>query len=378
MRILHIITGLGNGGAENTLYKVCKYDTKNKHIVISITTKGKYFSILKDMGVEVYSLNLKFYNISKLVKLIKLINFLKPDILQTWLIMGDLLGSILGKLAGVKNIVWNIHFSNLKIDSSKLRNILIIKILSKLSFYIPKRIIVVSKDGLKNCKKLGYCKKKLIFIPNGYELTIFNYNKNKEYLFRKKLKIQKQLPILGNVSRFDPIKDHDMLLKALSIVRKKRNFLCILVGLNMNKKNKVLINKIKELNLYQNIILLGSKNNIPEIMNGLDLHILTSISEAFPNVVVEAMACQTPCIATNVGDCAFIIGKTGWLVPPKNPIKLAKVLENALSEIGSQKWNKRRKQSRERIKKNFHIDRMIKSLNNLWSQILDKNSKEII
>ena len=59
MRILHIITGLGNGGAENTLYKVCKYDTKNKHIVISITTKGKYFSILKDMGVEVYSLNLK-------------------------------------------------------------------------------------------------------------------------------------------------------------------------------------------------------------------------------------------------------------------------------------------------------------------------------
>ncbi len=378
MRILHIITGLGNGGAENTLYKVCKYDTKNKHIVISITTKGKYFSILKDMGIEVYSLNLKFYTIFKLVKLIKLINFLKPDILQTWLIMGDLLGSIFGKLAGVKNIVWNIHFSNLKIDSTKLRNILIIKILSKLSFYIPKRIIVVSKDGLKNCKKLGYCKKKLIFIPNGYELIIFNYNKNKEYLFRKKLKIQKQLPILGNVSRFDPIKDHDMLLKALSIVRKKRNFLCILVGLNMNKKNKVLINKIKELNLYQNIILLGSKNNIPEIMNGLDLHILTSISEAFPNVVVEAMACQTPCIATNVGDCAFIIGKTGWLVPPKNPIKLAKVLENALSEIGSQKWNKRRKQSRERIKKNFHIDRMIKSLNNLWSQILDKNTKEVI
>ena len=374
MRVLHIITGLGNGGAENTLYKLCKYDHKNKHIVISITTKGKYFSILKNMGIEVYYLNLKFYSIFKFFKLIRLIYFLKPEIIQTWLIIGDLLGGIAGRLAGGKNIVWNIHFSNLKLDSTKLRNLIIIKILARLSYLIPKRTIIVSKDGLKNCKNLGYSKKKLIFIPNGYELSIFNFDKKQEFYFRKKFKIKKNIPIIGNVSRYDPIKDHNTLFKALTLIKQKKiNFLCILVGLNMNKKNRNLTSDINKLDLKKNIKLLGSKKNISEIMNGLDIHILTSKSEAFPNVVVEAMACKTPCIATNVGDCSSIIGDTGWLAPPQNPIKLARVIEIALSEIGKKKWKKRRNQARLRIKRNFDISRMIKSFNNLWTLINKKN-----
>ncbi|MDA7476488.1 glycosyltransferase [Candidatus Pelagibacter ubique] len=373
MKVLHVITGLGNGGAENTLFKVCKYDSKNKHIVISITSKGKYFHILKNMGIEVYCLNLKFYSIFKFFKLIKLIYYLKPEIIQTWLIIGDLLGGIAGRLAGFENIVWNIHFSNLKLDSTKLRNIFIIKILARLSYLIPKRTIVVSRDGLKNCKKLGYSEKKLIFIPNGYELSIFNFNKKQELFFRKKFKIKKKIPIIGNVSRYDPIKDHNTLLKALSFVRKKNiNFLCILVGLNMNKKNKNLRNDIEKLDLKKNIKLLDSKKNIAEVMNGLDIHILTSKSEAFPNVIAEAMSCKTPCIATNVGDCSFIIGKTGWLAPPQNPIKIAKVIEIAFKEIGTTKWKKRRNQSRLRIKRNFNISRMIKSFNDLWTQINEK------
>ena len=235
---------------------------------------------------------------------------------------------------------------------------------------------MVSKDGIKNCKNLGYCKKKLIFIPNGYELDIFNYSKRQELFFKKKLKIKKDIPIIGSVSRYDPIKDHITLLNALSLVRLKNiEFICILIGLNINKKNKALTNQIKLLNLKKNIKLLGNKKNIAEVMNGLDIHILSSKSEAFPNVVVEAMACKTPCIATNVGDCSFIIGKTGWLVPPQDPIKLAKVVEIAFAEIRSKNWNKRRNQARLRIKQNFDISKMVKSLNKLWFQIFNNQSK---
>ena len=105
LRVVHIITGLGDGGAENTLYKVCKNDFKNQHIVISLTNLGKYRSLIKNLGVKVYNIDLKFYSILKFFFLIKLIRSLKPNIIQTWLIMGDLVGGIAGRLAGIKNIL---------------------------------------------------------------------------------------------------------------------------------------------------------------------------------------------------------------------------------------------------------------------------------
>ena len=370
-KILHIITGLGDGGAENTLFKVCKYDTENKHIVISLTNLGKYEFLLKNIGIKVYNLDLKFYSILKFLFLIKLIRYIKPDIIQTWLIMADLIGGIAGRIAGIKNIIWNIHFTNLKLDSTKLRNLLIIRVLAKLSYLIPKKTVVVSKSGIKNCKNLGYSNKKLIFIPNGYELNIFKYSKHQEKNFKKKFKIKKNIPIIGNVSRYDPIKDHNTLLEALSLILlRKKNFFCFLVGSGLSIKNENLRSQIIKLGLENNVKLLGTKKNITEIMNGLDVHILTSKSEAFPNVVVEAMACRTPCIVTNVGDCSSIIGKTGWLVPPQNPARLAKKIESVFNQIGSKDWNKRRNESRLRIKENFDISRMIKSLNYLWIKVL--------
>ena len=61
MKILHIITGLGNGGAEHTLYKICKYDNSNAHIVISLKGPDKYFSFLKKIGIKTYCLDIKFF-----------------------------------------------------------------------------------------------------------------------------------------------------------------------------------------------------------------------------------------------------------------------------------------------------------------------------
>ena len=79
------------------------------------------------------------------------------------------------------------------------------------------------------------------------------------------------------------------------------------------------------------------------------------------------MACGTPCIATDVGDAAFIIGKTGWIVPPNNSIKLAKAIEKGLKEIGTKNWNKRCFEARLRIK-NFTVSKMLQSYNEVWSK----------
>ena len=108
-------------------------------------------------------------------------------------------------------------------------------------------------------------------------------------------------------------------------------------------------------------------------MNGLDVYVQSSsYGEGFPNVVAEAMACGTPCVATNVGDTSYIVGKTGWVVIPKNPIKLANAIEKALAENKTRKWINRCNMARLRVKKNFDIFKMIKNYDQLWNNVLKK------
>ncbi len=364
MKIVHIITGLGDGGAEHTLYKICKYDCLNKHIVISLKGRGKYYSLLKRLGIKVYCLNLNFFSIYKLIFLIKILRLIKPDIVQTWLIIADFIGSIAARFAGIKNIIWNIRYSNIEIKKVKFFNFIIIRLLVKLSYTLPKSIVVVSKKAVSFYEKKGYDKKKLKYIPNGYDLKSFKNNE-----FKKLNNIKKNTPLVGYVARYDPLKDHINLLNALSLVQSKNiNFFCLLIGNNIYK-NKLLINQIRKLKLTKNIKLIGPIKNVPKIMSSLDIHIQSSISEGFPNVVAEAMVQKTPCVVTDVGDSSYIVGKTGWVAPPENSNKLARKIEVAIEEIGTKKWYKRCNQARLRIKEKFSINKMINSYNSIWIRV---------
>lgn len=369
MKIVHIITSLGDGGAEHTLFKICKYDTKNEHIVISLRDPGKYTAPLRKMGISVYFLNMTFYSFFKFFILIKLLRFLKPDIVQTWLVHADFIGGIAAKLIGIKNIIWNIRYSNLEYKKAKLLTIFLIRLLSKLSYFIPKQIVIVSKKAKKIYEEEGYDKKKLKFIPNGYDLNLLKPKDIEKKKFKKK--ISKQLPIIGNVARYDPKKDHLNLIKALSLIRSKKiDFLCFFSGSEVNQNNLKITSEIKKLKLEKKIKLIGQIDNILQIMNGIDLYIQSSsYGEGFPNVVAESMACGTPCIVTDVGDASLIVGKSGWVVPPNNPNKLAKAIEIALKEIKTRKWDKRCNIARLRIKTNFDISKMIKSYNKTWQKV---------
>lgn len=372
MKVLHIITGLYNGGAEGVLCRLCMHDTRHKHVVISLMDEGKYGSMLQYSGVEVHCLNMQqgSVSLSGLWRLLKLLRKHKPDLVQTWMYHADLIGGVVAKLAGVRSVYWNVRHTSLLPGKSKRSTIWVAKACAMVSGFIPKKIIYCAQEAKAVHEELGYKKEKAEIIGNGYDLAEYSINAEWRSAFRAELKLVHDDTVIGMVGRYDPQKDHANLIKALASLRDAGyNFKLVLIGRDMDVNNQLLIHHIRDNQLTGNVILLGQRNDIPAVMNGLDLHVLSSsFGEGFPNVLAEAMACGTPCVTTDVGDAAFIVDKTGWVVPPNEPQGLADAIMQALDEKDSDPltWLAREKACRNHIVENFSIEKMIASYHQAW------------
>ncbi|MDX7998854.1 glycosyltransferase [Xenorhabdus sp. Reich] len=378
-KIMHVISGLGNGGAEGVLYRLCKYDSKNTHIIISLTSIGKYGTLLEDEGIKVYTLNMNkniksFYSFITLFKTIKKED---PDLVQTWMYHADLIGGIIAKLAGIKNIFWNIRHTDLHLTHSKKTTILIAKLCALLSNKIPKKIICCAYSSLNTHKELGYAHDKLTVIQNGYDLSTFKHTEQDKNKLKDELKLESDIFLIGMVARYDPQKNHELLLTSFERFTKYKDerTKLLLVGKNIDNKNNELYELIDELGIKDKVILLGQRNDIPNFMNMIDLHVLSSsFGEGFPNVIAEAMVAKTPCIATNIGDASLIIDKNGWIINSNDNVQqLEDALEKAYNEfsLNKDKWLIRCNNCSNSIKERFSIATMF----NRYIQAWDINDK---
>jgi glycosyltransferase involved in cell wall biosynthesis len=173
------------------------------------------------------------------------------------------------------------------------------------------------------------------------------------------------------VGRFDPQKDHPNLLGALAELKGKGHAVrCALVGKGLDRANASLMGSITGFGLSpdRELLLLGQRNDISTVMNALDIHLLSSAyGEAFPNVLAEAMACGTPCVTTDVGDAALIVGETGWVVPPRDSKSLAHSIRSAIKLSQDQPgWKVRQMACRKRIDTEFSIERMVCAYRDVW------------
>lgn len=373
MKVLHVITGLEGGGAEAVLVGLCVSDTANTHRVVSLMDEGVYGAKLKEAGVEVRCAGMPRgrLTVTGLVRLWRFIRNFRPDVLQTWMYHGDFLGGLAGRLAGVRHIVWGIHNTELDREKSGRGTVLIAKACALLSGWIPERIAVCASKAAQVHEELGYAPEKMVVIPNGYDLACFSPDPDAGRDIRTEFSLSDDKPLLGMVARFDPFKDHGNLLSALEMLRTRgTDFYCLLVGGGVDSDNQELNDLISVSGLDNHVALLGPRNDVPSIMNALDIHVLSSSSEAFPNVVAEAMACGTPCVCTDVGDASLIIGSTGWVVESSQPEALATALADALEALhDSGRWSERRRDARSRIEEHFGISKMVSAYGRLWTEV---------
>lgn len=373
MQVTHIITGLNNGGAEAVLYRLCTNGTGATHTVISLMDMGKYGPMLEKAGITVHCLNMPQgrVTLSGLRKLYTLLKKGKPDAVQTWMYHADLIGGVIAKLAGVKKVFWNIRHSTLEAGKSKRSTIIIAKLCARLSKRVPTGIVCCADEALAVHAAIGYDKSKMTVIYNGYRLDQFNINTEAGNAVKQELDIAHVPLVLGLVGRFNPQKDHANLLNALALLKEKhKDFACLLVGAGINPDSTELYEQLKSLGLLEHVHLLDQRSDISAVMNALDVHVLSSsFGEGFPNVVAEAMACGTPCVTTNVGDAALIVGDTGWVVPPSNSEQLFEAITKALNEkqTNADAWNARQQAARQRIEENFSIETMVRKYHRVWA-----------
>ena len=374
MKVTHVITGLNDGGAEAVLYRLCKHDQLNHHHVVSLSGLGKYGLMLEALGVSVSTLNMSpgWPSMLAFIRLLRLLRLHKPDVIQTWMYHGDLFGGLAARIVGIRSVVWGIHHTTLEQDKSKKTTIWVAKLLARLSWWLPAKIIVCAQSAMDVHEALGYDRAIMRFIPNGYDLADFMPKPVEARALRAEWVAEPDISLIGTVGRYDPQKDHANLLQALAILHSRKIPLrCVLVGTNLDDDNQELIEQIQNLGLEEMVILLGRRTDIAAVMSALDVHVLPSAyGEAFPNVVAEAMACETPCVVTDVGDAAYIVGDTGWIVPPRDAGALANALANALIASQQANWQERCVLARKYIEEKFGIQRMVTAYSELWIEVV--------
>ena len=371
MTILHLITGTNVGGAEKALAALVRRSDalRFRYVVVSMAEIGPVGEDLITAGVEVHSLGMRRGTPSPagLLHLIKIIRQTKPQLLQCWMYHANLLGLVAAKLAGVPHIIWGIRCSD--VDFSRYRRMTrwVVTLGARLSRF-PQTIIVNSEAGKRLHLRLGYIEYKMEVIPNGFDLKLFRPDFKSRITIRKDLGLPDNALLIGLIARFDPMKDHATFLKAAGLLsERKPGVHYVLAGSGVCHENQELSKLVSENKLNGSVHLLGPREDVPRVNSSLDIACSSSIGEGFSNTLGEAMACGVPCVVTDVGDSAYIVGTTGRVVPSRNPSALADACADLLAMLEEDRRALGRR-ARQRIASLFDLDLVTKQYETLYKR----------
>ncbi|ELS03860.1 glycosyltransferase [Xenococcus sp. PCC 7305] len=376
IKILFISTGLGTGGAEMMLYKLLSRIDRTKFdpYVISLMGKDSFGDRIMALDIPVHTLEIARGKLSlqKFTKLISLVRQEQPDIIQGWMYHASFAAQLAQFLA-FKSIpvLWNIRHSLYSLDYEKKGTAAIIRLLNKISNF-PSKIIYNSQTSATQHQKLGYKSHKTVVVPNGFDINLFQPSSDNRLSLRKELGLAEETFLIGRICRYHPMKDHDSFLRAAALLLQNFPQLhFVLVGTEVDGNNYQLSKLINTLNIGDKLHLLGERQDISRLTSALDIATSSSyFGEAFPNIIGEAMACEVPCVATDVGDSAAIIGETGKIVPPKNPQALADSCQELIL-LGAEGRKALGAKARQKVIKHYSLDAIVAQYQRLYINTLN-------
>jgi glycosyltransferase involved in cell wall biosynthesis len=282
----------------------------------------------------------------------------RPEVIYSYLTVPNIVAAALRLRFPRLRIVWGVRAS--KLDLAQYDR------LTRLSYVVEPRlarcahlVIANSRAGLRDAVAAGMPAGRAIVIENGVDTDRFAPDAAARQKLRASWSLAGDDLAIGLVARIDPMKGHRIFIDAISRLDPRRplRFLCI--GDGPAEAVRALRSAAVEAGVAERMLWLGARDDMPAVLSALDLVCSASIfGEGFSNAIAEAMACGVPAAATDVGDSAEIVGDTGEITAPGDPVALARAIEALIARRGADPVALS-EAARRRIVERFSLARMV-------------------
>ena len=378
LKVLHVIGGVGPGGAETLMYRVATQSSDFDHEVICLDGKDWYSDSLAEHGVTVHYLHMSSPGraLRGLWRMMRLIWDSDADVIQGWMYRSNLLAGLFARRRGIP-VVWGIHNSSLEPLGFGAR--LWVYASGSLARWLPSHVVNCSSRSAELHTRLGFERAPVSVIHNGYDPAQFYPDKRAREQTRQILGVEAATFLVGSVARWHRQKDIPNLFRAVRLAADRGvPIQCLLMGHELDAANGELSDLIRSERVEDLVRPLGRRRDIADLARALDLHVLASLGgEAFPNSVAETMLSGTPGAVTDVGDCRYLVGESGWTVPPRDPDALASAICDAyaLWRTDPESWQRRSAAARRRIADNFSMHGMIAAYADIWRAAIERRGR---
>lgn len=360
LRVLHVITGLGVGGAESMLTRLATLAPPSllTQRVVALVPGGPNRAVLEQAGIGVADLGMTrgMPSLGALRRLAAEIRDFAPDVVQSWMYHADLCALAARALSGCSpRLAWGVRCSDM--DTRRYGPLLrmVIRACALLSGR-PDAVVANSVAGRDVHLGLGYAPRRFEIIPNGIDVTRFRPDAERRAALRARLGIAADRPVVAQVARVDPMKDYDGLLAALDRVPEVD---ALLIGAGT-----------EDLPAGPRHHRLGRRSDVADLLCAADVIVSSSaFGEGFSNALAEGMACGLPAVSTDVGDARLVVGDSGLVVPPGDPAALADAIRALATEDAAQ-HAVRAAAARAHVVDNFAIDVIIRRFADFYADLV--------
>lgn len=362
IKVLHLVTSLEVGGAQHgMLLGLPRFDGDHyEHIVCSIMDRMQMAPQFQAAGIEVRTLGLsRKTDIAVTVRLRRLLREIRPDILHTYLLHGNLLGRLVGKLVGVPTIIG----SERTIGQARLWGRLATRLTNPLTDAVEANSEI---GGKAIADDLGVPRNKIEIVRSGLDIAAFKREQDRDAL-RSDLGVGTDQHLIVFMGRLRRVKGVCYGIRAFAkAIAVQPNIRMVLAGEGSDRES--LESLVNELGISENVEFIGVRNDVPEFLAAADSVLIPSLTEGFPRTAIEAMAAGKPVIATRVGGTpeAIIDGETGILVPPMDVDALSEAILRLAGDAELQA--RLGSAGRERAAQNYSVEKYVARLDAMYRQ----------